>query len=266
MKRTLPDRFVTSFLTSSVILGTALEACTDTASPDPTLLHDPVVLQIVDGDGQEAGANTALSDSLVVKVAGLDGLPREDVPVTWSASSGDGTVIPSAHLSDEEGLVWASWTLGPDVGPQAVTVTAPDADTLFRAWATPPPPSDWVEVLEVRPEAEIQGTTLLARAWILNRWPGTVRLWTPKGNPEAINYPAIYAANGDEIAHSPWGSWLVSRTYPIAPGDSLSWEWEIVIGGIEPGEYMLRFRFDVQRINETAATLPDTEMTVTFGG
>jgi hypothetical protein len=242
-----------------VIVGTALAACTDTAGPDP------LILQIVDGDGQEAQAGTVL-DSLTVKVTGLDGSPREDVAVSWAPWPGDGEIRPETVRSDAEGFASASWTLGSDFGPQAVTVTAPGTDTLFQAWATPSPPSDWVEVLEIRPGAEIVGNTLLARVWVLNHWPGTLRLWTPKGNLEAVGYPAIYSANGDEFAHFPWGSWLIAMTYPIAPGDSLSWEWEIGIGGIEPGQYTLRFRFDVQKINGTPATLPDTETTVTIGG
>jgi hypothetical protein len=243
-----------------LLLGVALCGCSETSSPDPALLN------IVAGDGQEAVAGTAL-DSLVVRVTDLEGTPRSQVAVSWAPSEGQGTIDPATGMSDEQGLVAASWTLGPNHGAQAVTVSAQGSDTIFQAWATPPPPSDWLDFLEIRPAAQVQGTDLLTSVRILNHWPGTIRLFTPKPEFCAVGYPAVFSAAGDEVAHyHVGGSWLVGKYYPIGPGDSISKEWTIGIEDLDPGEYTVRFRFDVQEINGTPGSLPDTATAVTIQG
>jgi hypothetical protein len=249
-----------SILLPAAILGATLSGCTDSTAPDP------LQLQLVAGDEQEAQANTTLSDSLVVKVTGLDGLPREKVAVTWSPSSGHGTVIPGTGRTDAEGLVKASWTLGSDLGSQTVTVAAPGTDTLFQAWAAPPPPDDWLEVLEIQPAAVFEGEALWAQIRIWSTWPGTVRLKTRKSCLLPLEYPGLYSATGEQVAHPYSGCWTVASYHFIPPGDTLFYEWRLGIQDLDPGEYTLRYRFDIFEINGTPATVPDMEMPVTLGG
>ena len=243
----------------SLFLGMALCSCSETSSPDP------VLLSIMAGDDQEALAGTEL-DSLVVRVTDLEGVPRSKVVVSWAPLEGHGTVDPATGISDEQGLVGASWTLGPNPGAQAVTVSAQGSDTLFHAWATSSTPADWTEVLEVTPGAEIDGTDLVAKIRILNHWDGTVRLETPSSCFGAEGYPALFAPNGTEVARHNRGCWTAHKYHSMLPGDSLSYEWGIGIGSVEPGDYTLRFRFDVREINKEPGSLPDTAMTVRIQG
>jgi hypothetical protein len=258
--KTAPSKFgLGPSLFLSLLLGMALCGCSETSSPDP------VLLSIVAGDGQEAQAGTEL-DSLVVRVTNLDGSPRGQVAVSWTPSAGQGTIGPSTVISDEQGLAGASWTLGPNPGAQVVSVSAQGTDTLFQAWATSPSPTDWAEVLEITPGAEIEGTNLLAKVRILNHWDGTVRLKTPYSCLGAEGYPALFAPNGAEVAHHFRGCWTAQKYHSMPPGDSISYEWGIGIGAVEPGDYTLRFRFDVREINGVPGTLPDTAMTVRIQG
>ena len=260
MNSVLSNRSIKSVLVPAAFLAATLTGCNDSTAPDPLLLR------LVDGDEQEAQANTTLSDSLVVKVTGLDGLPRENAVVTWLPSAGDGTVLPSTRSTDAEGLVKASWTLGPDLGRQTVTVATPGSDTIFQAWAAPPPPPHWLEVLEIQPAAVLEGEALWAQIRIWSTWPGTIRLKTRKSCLVPLEYPALHSSTGERVAHPYSGCWAVAGYHFIPPGDTLFYEWRLGIQDIEPGEYTLRYRFDIFEINGTPATFPDMEIQVTIGG
>jgi hypothetical protein len=251
---------LTSLALTALMAIHVAAACTDTAVPDP------VLLEIVEGDGQEARIASALPDPLAVRVLGLDGLPRGAVPVDWSVVQGGGSVEPESAVSDDQGRVEARWVLGAAPGDQSVAASAAGDVATFRALATPPPPADWGEVVELRPAAQVQGEALLASVWLLNRWPGTVRLTTPNSCLFDWGYPALHAANGDPVARSSFGCWTVPTTRKIAPGDSLYAQWELDIGAVEAGDYTLRFSFAVVEINGDPATLPDVETMVTLGG
>ena len=260
MNSVLANRSIKSILLPAAFLGATLSGCTDSTAPDPLLL------QLVAGDEQEARANTTLSDSLVVRVTGFDGLPRENKTVTWSPSPGDGIVIPSTSQTDAEGLVKASWTQGPDLGNQTVTVATPGTDTIFQAWAAPPPPPEWLEVLEIQPAAVLEGEALWAQIRIWSTWPGTIRLKTRKSCLVPLEYPALHSSTGERVAHPYSGCWTVASYHFIPPGDTLFFEWRLGIKDIEPGEYTLKYRFDIFEINGTPATVPDMDMPVPIGG
>ena len=260
MKAVLSNSTIRRTLLPVVTLGATLTACTDTAAPDPLLL------EIVAGDGQEAQVTTELADSLVVRVTSLDGSPREGMAVSWTVWLGSGTVEPKSAFSDAEGLAKACWILGPGYGLQAVSVSAPGTDTLFQAWATPPPPSDWRDVLELRPDVSVQGDSLFAGVLIRFGWPGTIFMKSRKSCLATPYYPALYSSTGERLAYPLWGCWTHPTYHIITPGDSLIREWGLGIPNIEPGEYTLRYRFDVFEINGTPATLPEIEMPVTIGG
>lgn len=245
----------------SLILAATFAGCTDTGAPDP------VLLEIVGGDGQEAEFASDLTSPLVVQVTGVDGLPRGWVRVEWRVLQGGGSIEPEGMFSDEEGLVRARWILGTELGDQSVTVAARGTSTTFRAWATPPPPADWAEVVEIRPGALVEGTDLLASVWLLNRWPGTVGLSAPTCSFTKELYPALYSASGERVAyHSAGGYCFFLFRHTLAPGDSLLGQWGMGITSVGSGEYTLRFKFAVDRIHGEPATLPDTMMTVVIGG
>jgi hypothetical protein len=147
-----------------------------------------------------------------------------------------------------------------------VTVAARGTSTTFRAWATPPPPADWAEVVEIQPGALVEGADLLASVWLLNRWPGTIRLKTPNSCLTQPGFPALYSASGEQVAYWSWGCWTRPTFHTIAPGDSLFRQWGMGITSVGSGEFTLRFRLGVYEINGRPATLPDTMMMVVIGG
>ena len=141
-------------------------------------------------------------------------------------------------------------------------VTAAGESVTFTALAAPPPPSEWAGVIEFRPTARLDGDTLLASVWLLNRWPGTLRLKTMSGCFFRSPYPALFDATGAAVAQSFFGCTMAVRTRSIAPADSLYAGWALNVAGVSDGEYTLRFRFAVVEINDVPGTLPDVETRV----
>ena len=124
-------------------------ACgSDTTEPDP----DPV-LAVASGSGQSGTVGQALASPLVVRVtrsgAGLSG-----ATVSWSVTSGGGTVSPATSTTDASGNASTTWTLGPTAGAnmvQASSTGATGSPVTFAATGvadTPPPNSAAVSVID----------------------------------------------------------------------------------------------------------------------
>ena len=64
------------------------------------------------GDNQSGPASAPYPDSLVVKVQDQFGNSVNGVAVSWTASSGGGTVSPVSSTSDADGLAGTRWTSG----------------------------------------------------------------------------------------------------------------------------------------------------------
>jgi hypothetical protein len=242
----------------AVTAGMIVAACAETVAPEP------LVVQVAAGADQEAEAGSLMRDPLVVTVLGLDSVPRRGVVVEWDVVEGGGFVVPQTDLTDVDGRAETSWTLGAALGDQAVRATADGETVTFNGWATPPLPSDWAAVLDFRPEAQVDNHTLHASMWVVNHWPGTLRLWTPH-SCLAEGYPALYAAGGERVAGPATGCWTVPATWSIARADSLHAEWDLDIRLLSPGQYTLVIRLAVSEINGEPATLPAVEAAVTIG-
>ncbi|HEX9894207.1 MAG TPA: Ig-like domain-containing protein [Gemmatimonadales bacterium] len=78
-----------------------------------------VVLEVVSGSGQSGHVGANLPTPLVVRVVDQLGEPVAGVPVTWSVSSGGGTVSAVDPNSNAEGLASANFRLGNFLGPQS---------------------------------------------------------------------------------------------------------------------------------------------------
>lgn len=231
-------------------------ACTESLAPDPLLLT------AVSGDAQEARVGTTVPAPLVVRVSGLDSLPRAGVPVTWTVVDGDGAVESLAATTDGEGVAEARWTLGPHPGEQHVAAVSGSATVTFLARATPPPPADWASVIEFRPAATLEGDALQTRVWLHSRWPGTLRLKTGTGCFLRSPYPVLLDAFGATVALSSYGCTFWVRTWTLRPADSLYTGHTMNVAGVPDGAYTLRFRFDVFEVNDAAGRLPDVELPV----
>jgi len=245
-------------------LGVAITALMIVAACAETLAPEPVVVQLAAGADQEAEAGSQLPDPLAVSVLGLDSLPRRGVLVEWDVVQGEGSVVPATSLTGVDGRAEATWTFGMALGDQAVRATGGGEVVVFHGWATPALPSDWADVLDIRPTTQVDSHTLHASIWMVNHWPGTVRLGTPH-SCLAEGYPALYSAGGARVAGPTTGCWTVPATWPIAPADSMHAEWDLDITPLSPGQYTLVLRLAVAEINDEPATLPRVETTVTIG-
>lgn len=92
----------------------------------------PTALVAVSGSGQEEAIGAELPEPLVVRVEDRHGDPVAGVAVTWSVSSGGGSLEPASGTTDDSGEASAVWTLGVESGEQSVRVTA---DEIADAYA-----------------------------------------------------------------------------------------------------------------------------------
>ena len=84
-------------------------------------------LALVSGGGQTGGVDTLLSQPVTVKVTDSLSNPVNGFLVGFAVASGGGSVSPLAALTNASGQTSTSWTLGPTVGSQSLSVTAPGA-------------------------------------------------------------------------------------------------------------------------------------------
>jgi hypothetical protein len=81
-------------------------------------------LTMVSGSAQSGPAGTQLALPLVVLVTGPNGQPIAGVPVTYTATTGGGTLSQTNVTTDANGHASSVLTLGPNPGNNSVTVVA----------------------------------------------------------------------------------------------------------------------------------------------
>jgi hypothetical protein len=102
----------TRIFSAVMIVGVLLTAsCDDSTDPG----QEPVAIALLDGDGQDGSAGTALADPLRVVVTDAEGEPVRGVAVTWQVLTGDGSITPTSS-TDAAGVAEATFTLGPANG------------------------------------------------------------------------------------------------------------------------------------------------------
>jgi hypothetical protein len=222
------------------LLGSTLfalaSACGEVAAPDPPA---DVLLEMVEGDAQEALVGTPVPELLAVRVVDAEGVGSGGVAVEWAVSDGEGSIEPLDARSDSTGLARARWTLGERQGSQSVRASAGDARVSFVALATPQPPEDWASVVDFEVSATVDGDTIRSRGWIVNRWPGTLRLTTGNG---CLTFAYLDDAQGETVGHRNSGCTAWIRVWTIPPLDSLdAGTWDVGTSGLEPGEYTVRY-------------------------
>jgi adhesin/invasin len=85
-------------------------------------------ITLVSGGGQSARINTALADSIVVKVVDPSGAAVPNVSVAFATASGSAS--PTPRTTDAQGLAKVRWTLGPAAGAVTLSASATGADPL----------------------------------------------------------------------------------------------------------------------------------------
>lgn len=96
-------------------------------------------LLLVAGDNQVAITEDTLPVPLRVRAISQTGQGVGGVPVVWAAVGG-GQVFPSPAVTDAQGEVVATWTLGPNVGAQTATASVTGlsgSPRTFTATASP---------------------------------------------------------------------------------------------------------------------------------
>ena len=106
------------------------------------------VLAGFSGDEQTGPVNSALADSLVVKVTDAFGNPVAGVEVTWSVSGG-GSIAPTIVATGADGLAAAERVLGPSASAQSAQATVggfTGSPVTFSHTAVPANPTVLVKV------------------------------------------------------------------------------------------------------------------------
>jgi len=106
---------------STLVLASGVVACGggDGSGPGPT----PSQITKSAGDPQIGAAGQALSAPLEVTVLDASGAPLANIPVTWAAATGGGSVAPTNAMTGSDGKATATRTLGPSAGTQTTTAT-----------------------------------------------------------------------------------------------------------------------------------------------
>jgi hypothetical protein len=116
---------------AAAVAGEVEAALTAVAQPEAASVV------ITGGNGQSAEANARLRDSVAVQVRDTNGKGVSGVSVYWTATSGGGQASPASGISDSNGVVRASWTLGGTSGTQTLNAKAPGVGEVnFTATAT----------------------------------------------------------------------------------------------------------------------------------
>lgn len=95
----------------------------------------PSGLTIISGNAQTAAVGMTLPQALVVRLSDALGNTIANASVSFSVTSGGGSVTPSA-VTDANGEARATWSLGGVVGTQTVSASAGGASASFSAVAT----------------------------------------------------------------------------------------------------------------------------------
>lgn len=109
------------------------------------------------GDAQTAPVGTRLPQPLQARVTDAFGNGIQGVTVTWNAEAG--SLASVTTLTDANGVVRASWTLGAAAGTQGVTASAVGQTARFTATAAADAPAR-VEVVSGSGQASAIGTAL----------------------------------------------------------------------------------------------------------
>jgi len=94
------------------------------------------------GSEQTGTVGAALASPLVVMTSGADEGPVGGVSVTFTVTSGGGSVASTTVVTNSSGIAQTTWTLGSTAGAQTVTATAgtlSGSPIAFSATATSPP-------------------------------------------------------------------------------------------------------------------------------
>ena len=106
----------------------------------------PKTIQLISGNNQEGSPGASLANPFVVEVQDQSDNPLPDVEVTFTVTSGGGTLSAASVTTDSNGRVESTLTLGPDAGMNTVTVsvTGIQEQQTFTAEGVRIPKAFWI--------------------------------------------------------------------------------------------------------------------------
>jgi adhesin/invasin len=120
---TMPTSTGPTTLTASINLATGPASVTFAATVTPPAVSGIV---IPDGDNQSGRVSSALPRQVVARVITTIGTAVPGVSVTFTPASGTGqSFSPASGVTDANGEVRTTWTLGPALGNYTAVVSAP---------------------------------------------------------------------------------------------------------------------------------------------
>lgn len=134
---------VTGVVTAQSVGSATITATIGTVSGQATVTvtQVPTDLFKFDGDAQSAPVGTALGVPLIVRVLDAAARPVAGVTVGFAATTGGGSVGSPSTVSDAQGLVSSTWTMGLTTGAVTATASAASVTALvFNATALAAPP------------------------------------------------------------------------------------------------------------------------------
>lgn len=100
------------------------------ASAAITVTQVATALVVAAGDAQNGDTGAELPEPLVARVQDRHGEPVAGVAVTWTVTSGGGSIDPATGTTDAAGVVTTRWTLGTEPGEQTVRATAAELEDV----------------------------------------------------------------------------------------------------------------------------------------
>lgn len=130
--------------------------------PDPDPVPAPTAIEVGLGNFQHGVVGVTLSQPVVFAVyddTGGVAIPVPGVPVTIEVQSGGGSIAGGPFVTDDEGLVSATWTLGTTTGVQSLRAFIPLDTVLATATAHASAPVA-IEKIGGEAQAGTAGSTL----------------------------------------------------------------------------------------------------------
>jgi hypothetical protein len=128
----LPIRACYAVVASALVM---LPACGGDGVTDPSAAS--IGLK-VSGDRQIGNRGNALPVPIRVRATDSLGVPTRGVTVTFAVAAGGGSISPASMVTNDSGLAFANWVLGPTATTQSVNATVGTlAPLVFTASAIP---------------------------------------------------------------------------------------------------------------------------------
>ena len=116
----------TNSQTNNPVYGKNIGAFTQSWNSDSAFYQAPYQATKISGDNQTANVVTTLPQPLILKITDSNGQPVSNLPVTFAVTHGGGTLSAYNLYTDQNGLAQVTWTLGPPMGNQNVSVKVVD--------------------------------------------------------------------------------------------------------------------------------------------